>query len=293
MMDFNGQVVEAVVSDTNDTSVFAQYAGVTLACNADEFEKAPAVGDTLSGFAYEDEHHHARITTKMPKISESQYTFCEVVQVRRDLGVFVDVGLEDKDVVVSLDQLPLESYLWPTRGDRLNIRLQIDNKHRMWGDLAQPGLYQQLSRRASDDMKNKNVTATAFQLKKVGTFVFTEDHQIGFIHPSERDVEPRLGQVVQARVIGIRDDGELNLSLKPRAYEAIGDDAAMLLAIMKHNRDHQLGLTDKSAPEDIKSQLDISKGAFKRAVGHLLKARYITQHDGVIELTDAGLNAED
>jgi predicted RNA-binding protein (virulence factor B family) len=163
----------------------------------------------------------------------------------------------------------------------------------MWGDLAQPGLYQQLSRRASDDMKNKNVTATAFQLKKVGTFVFTEDHQIGFIHPSERDVEPRLGQVVQARVIGIRDDGELNLSLKPRAYEAIGDDAAMLLAIMKHNRDHQLGLTDKSAPEDIKSQLDISKGAFKRAVGHLLKARYITQHDGVIELTDAGLNAED
>lgn len=291
-MDFNGQIVEATVSDTNETNIFAQYEGLTLACNAAEFEKMPEVGDTLKGFAYEDEHHHGRITTKMPKISESQYAFCEVVQIRRDLGVFVDVGLEDKDVVVSLDQLPLEGFLWPSRGDRLMIRLKIDNKHRMWGDLAQPNLFQQLSRRTKEDMKNKNVEVTVFQLKKVGTFVFTDERQIGFIHPSERDVEPRLGQVLQARVIGIRDDGELNLSLKPRAYEAISDDAAMLLAIMKHNREHKLALTDKSAPEEIKMQLDISKGAFKRAVGHLLKARYITQHDGVIELTEDGLNAE-
>lgn len=292
-MDFNGQFIDAKVSDVNDDDIFVQYDNVTMPCNKEQFENVPAIGDTVHGFAYEDEHHNPRFSYKLPKISHSEYAFCTVVQTRRDLGVFVDVGLEDKDIVVSLDQLPLESYLWPHRGDQLMVRLNIDKKHRLWADLADASLFQQLSHRAGDEMKNKDVVATAYLLKKVGTFVFTEDRQIGFIHPSERDQEPRLGQILNARVIGIRDEGSLNLSLKPRAYEAIDDDAAMLLAMMQHNGDGRMWLTDKSDPEDIKAQLDISKGAFKRAEGHLLKARLITKEDGYLALVAQDKQATD
>ncbi|WP_127848220.1 CvfB family protein [Lacticaseibacillus hulanensis] len=284
-MEFNGQFITGKVSDKNDTTVFVQYAGVTMPVDATEFgEDVPEIGADVTGFAYEDEHHHPRLTTKQPKISESQYAYCDVVATRRDLGVFVDAGLPDKDIAVSLDELPLETYLWPQRGDRLMVKLIIDKKDRMWATIAGGDIISQLSRRAHADMMNKDVTATVYRNKIVGTFVFTDEHQLGFIHPSERDVEPRLGQVVHGRVIGVRDDGGLNISLKPRAFEAIDDDAGMVLAVLEHSRDGRLELTDKSSPDEINRQLDISKGAFKRAVGHLLKARKITIHDGYIEL---------
>ncbi|WP_155285858.1 CvfB family protein [Lacticaseibacillus zhaodongensis] len=285
-MDFNGQIVEAVVSDHNDDEVFLQHAGETMGSSAEEYAEVPANGTTVRGFAYENEHHQARFTTKMPNISESEYSFCEVVQVRKDLGVFVDVGLPDKDIVVSLDELPAETYLWPARGDRLLVRLLIDKKNRLWASLAGAEIFQQLAHRAKPDMQNKDIEATAYLLKKVGTFVFTSDKYIGFIHPNERDAEPRLGQQLKARVIGVREDGQLNLSLRPRAYEAIDDDAAMLMAMLQHSHDGRMWLSDKSSPEDIKAQLDISKGAFKRAVGHLLKAKLIVETDGHLELVN-------
>ncbi|KRL85525.1 CvfB family protein [Lacticaseibacillus pantheris] len=283
-MDFNGQTVTGKVTDSNEDYVYVQYAGTTMAVQRSEFDEMPALGSSVTGFAYENEHREPRMTTKQLAISESQYAFCPVVQVRRDLGVFVDVGLPDKDVVVSLDDLPLENRLWPSRGDRLMIRLELDNKHRMWGKVAAPDFFPQLAHIAHDDMKNKDVTATVYRLKLAGTLVFTDDHYLGFIHPSERDAEPRLGQVVHARVIGIRQDGGLNLSLHPRAYEAIDDDAAMLLAVMQHSHDGRLNLTDKSDPALIRQHLDISKGAFKRALGHLLKARLVREMDGYVEL---------
>lgn len=286
-MDFNGQFITGKVSDTNETTVFVQYEGVTLPVAADEFADAiPDLGAAVTGFAYEDEHHHPRLTTKQPKIRESQYAYCEVVATHRDLGVFVDAGLPDKDIAVSLDQLPLENYLWPQRGDQLMVKLSIDKKNRMWAVIADGNVINQLSRRARPEMKNQDVTAIVYRNKIVGTFALTEAHQLAFIHPSERDREPRLGEVVHGRVIGVRDDGGLNISLRPRAFEVIDDDAAMLLAVLEHTHDGKLQLTDKSAPEEIKRQLDISKGAFKRAVGHLLKARKITLHDGYIELAD-------
>ena len=85
-------------------------------------------------------------------------------------------------------------------------------------------------------------------LKITGTHVITNDYQLGFIHPSEREVEPRLGEVVNARVIGVNDRGELNLSLKPRAFEAIGDDAQMILAALQHSQAHCYHIRIKVQP---------------------------------------------
>ncbi len=62
-------------------------------------------------------------------------------------------------------------------------------------------------------------------------------------------------------MIGFSNHGGLNLSLKPRAYQAIGDDAQMILAMLNHSVDHRLALTDKSSPADIKAQLRDFQGA--------------------------------
>lgn len=283
-MKFNGEIVTATVTDQNDTDVFVQYEGVTLGVAKTEFEAVPQEGDPVNGFAYENMHDQARLTTKIPKVGYDHYAFATVVEVRRDLGVFVNIGLPDKDVVVSLDQLPTLNHLWPARGDRLMIALTRDHKDRLWGNLADETIFHAVANLAKPSMANTDVTATVYRLKLAGTHVMTDDFYLGFIHPDERDAEPRLGEVVKARVIGVRPDGGLNLSLRPRGYEAISDDAAMVLAVLQHSQDGTMPYTDKSDPADIKNAFGISKSGFKRALGHLLKARLVVEEDGVTKL---------
>jgi predicted RNA-binding protein (virulence factor B family) len=135
-------------------------------------------------------------------------------------------------------------------------------------------------------MQKMNVSATVFRLKMAGTYVLTDDYYLGFIHPSERFDEPRLGEVVNARVVGLGHDGILNLSLKPRAFEAISDDAQMILTFLAKSATHAIPYTDKSNPDVIKDVFGISKGAFKRAMGSLLKAGRVKQVDGETILID-------
>ena len=85
-------------------------------------------------------------------------------------------------------------------------------------------------------------------------------------------------------MIGISSHGALNLSLKPRAYEAIGEDAQQIMALLEHSLDQRLALTDKSDPDEIRAVLGISKGQFKRAIGHLMKAGLVKQQDGYTQL---------
>ena len=135
------------------------------------------------------------------------------------MGVFVDVGIPDKEIVVSLDVLPELKELWPKKGDKLYIKLDVDKKDRIWGLPAEPEVFNVWLVLLTIICKPK-WPAIAYRLKLSGTFVYLpENNMLGFIHPSERYAEPRLGQVLEARVIGFREvDRTLNLSLKPRSF---------------------------------------------------------------------------
>ena len=284
MENLLGRIVAGNVTDQNETDYFVQVAGTTFRLAKSEIKKPLRAGATFRGFAYENEDHQMAMTRNAPDSQVDHYGWGTVVRTQRQLGVFVNIGLPDKDIVVSLDDLPDMMELWPQQGDRLLIALREDAKHRLWGVLADTDIYQAIAQPAKANMQNANVTATAYQLKLVGTRVMTDHFELGFIHPSEREREPRLGEELHARVIGVHDDGTLNLSLKPRAYEAIDDDSAMLLAALEHSQAGHLEFSDKSSPAAIKAYFGISKGQFKRAVGHLLKARRISQHDGELWL---------
>ncbi len=282
-----GKVVDAVMIDENDHDYFVQPArnGQTYRLPKDESPQVLHIGGSVRGFVYENENHQLQMTCQhIPTVQVDHYDFGTVVGVRRDLGVFVDIGLPNKDIVVSLDDLPNLKHLWPQKGDRLMMALKVDDKNRIWGQLADESVFEAIANRPNPRMKNKDVKATVYRLKMAGTFVITDDYCLGFIHPSERDQEPRLGQRISARVIGLSSHGSLNLSLKPRAYQAIGEDAQMLLEMLRRTPDHTLPFTDKSDPEAIRQEFGISKGQFKRAVGHLLKARMVSMVNGKLIL---------
>ncbi|ETA73183.1 S1-like domain-containing RNA-binding protein [Ligilactobacillus equi] len=284
LQDLMGREITAMVTDENDQAIFAQKDGHTFRLAKSELKKVPKPGAMITGFAYEDENHHLALTKTLPKSRLDWYDWGTVVKVNRSLGVFVDIGLPNKDVAVSLDDLPTITELWPNVGDKLLLALKVDAKGRLWGELATEEQIRQVSVRADRKMKNRNVTGTVYRLKMVGTFILTDHYNLGFIHPSEREQEPRLGQVVSGRVIDVKPDGSLNISLRPRAFEAIGDDAQMILAALQHTPGYVLPFTDKSSPDEIKAYFGISKGQFKRAVGHLMKAGVVKQADGLLEL---------
>ena len=275
--------VTGLVTDENEDFYFVQKDGQTLALSKDEGEFQ--LGQAVTGFAYSDMKQRLRLTTKDISATRTSFGWGTVSEVRKDLGVFIDTGLPDKEVAVSLDILPDIKELWPKKGDQLYVKLDIDKKGRIWGILAFPEDIQKLAGPAYDNMQNQELRAIVYRLKMSGTFVYLPDNQmLGFIHPSERYAEPRLGQELKVRVIGYRPvDRTLNLSLKPRSFEMLENDAQMILTYLESNGGF-MSLNDKSAPEDIKATFGISKGQFKKALGGLMKAKKIKQDELGTEL---------
>ena len=85
------------------------------------------------------------------------------------------------------------------------------------------------------------------------------------------------------------------MSVMPRAHEEIDDDAQMILMSLRREATKTLPFYDKSDASEIKQHFGISKSAFKRALGHLLKANLITEDkdSGTISLNESSEEKDD
>ena len=110
----------------------------------------------------------------------------------------------------------------------------------------------------------------------VGVFVAVDNKYFGLVPPDECFTELHEGDLVQARVIRVREDGKLDLSLRELSYLQMDQDAERILREIKKDNGF-LALHDKSSPFEIESRLGLSKAAFKRAVGQLLKEKKIVK----------------
>ncbi|MDD6326968.1 MAG: S1 RNA-binding domain-containing protein, partial [Lachnospiraceae bacterium] len=127
--------------------------------------------------------------------------------------------------------------------------------------------------------KGQSFTGTVYEYKKgLGAFVAIEDRYSGLIHEDELYSRVLVGDVVSGRVTNVRPDGKADLSLRAPAYKQMNEDSEMVYAIIRSYKDG-LPFNDKADKEIIKKEFGLSKNAFKRAVGHLLK-------EGKIEITD-------
>lgn len=282
-MSIIGQTISAIIVEESERFYFLQKGEDLL--RLDKTEGEHTVGDVVTGFVYVDKDDHRRLTTLEQKATNEHYGWGTVTAVRKDLGAFVDTGLPGKDVVVSLDDLPLEKDQWPKVGDQLYVKLIIDRKERIWGHLAWHEDFWNLAGPGYDNMQNQDLRAIVYRNKESGTFVYLPDNNmLGFIHPNERFSAPRIGQELQVRVIGFRkEDRSLNLSAKPRAYEMLDADSQMILAYLQ-SMGGKMAFNDKSNPDEIKATFGISKGQFKKALGGLMKAKKIKQSPEGTEL---------
>ena len=244
------------------------------------------IGEEYSFFIYPNRSGELFATQNMPDITKDKYDFAKVLKVDRD-GARVDVGLP-REVLIPWEDLPKVKTLWPEAGDQLLVTLRIDSQNQMFARLASEGIVDNMYTPVNDDSKqNEMLEARPYRVLRVGSFLLsTEGYKI-FVHESERKAEPRLGELVTVRIIGHNERGELNGSFLPLAHERLDDDGQVIFDLLVEY-DGELPFWDKSSPEAIKEVFNMSKGSFKRAIGHLYKQKMINIETGKISLTTKG-----
>jgi predicted RNA-binding protein (virulence factor B family) len=243
-----------------------------------ETEIPLTIDDNVTVFLYHDHQGRLCATTTKPKITSDTYDWVEVVDVVPKLGVFVNIGIS-KDVLVSVDDLPPLPSLWPQRGDELYCSLKTDKRGRLLAQLATDEIVKEIAVKAPESSFNQNIRGRVYRLIKVGAFIISDVGYLGFIHESQRRREPRLGEVVEGRIIGVKEDGTVNVSLLPRKHESIDEDAEAIYRYME-SRGGAMPYSDKSDPDDIQTRFHMSKAAFKRALGRLMKEKKVYQENG-------------
>lgn len=236
------------------------------------------VGAQVEVFLYRDHQGRMAATMHIPNILPGVYGWGEVVKVLPDRGVFVQTGLT-KDLFIGDSDLPAYKGVWPIVGDKLYCTMKITNQGNLIGKLATEDIFDEIRMDADERAFNLNVEGIVVRTRKVGSHIFTTEGYYGFVHESERESEPRLGQMMSGRVIDVKVNGMINVSFIPRGYEKRSQDAEKIWAYIQE-RNGAMPYSDKSGAEDIYDKFGMSKAAFKRALGQLFKERKIFQEDG-------------
>jgi len=278
----SGEVVTLTILEQQASRWILTNGVKELPLNASEVTEPLAVGDRLEVFLFVDRRGELAATTAIPSFVQGEYGWARVLKVVEREGAYVDIGTS-REVLVKAEDLPALKELWPIPGDHLFMTLRTDRNGELFGRLATEEKVSELYEGAFEEMHNKNVTARSYRLLPVGSFLLGVDipYRI-FVHESERNTEPRLGQDKVVRIIDVKDDGSLNGSLLPRKHERISDDAQRILNYLQEVGG-RMPFGDKSSPEEIQEMFNMSKGAFKRALGTLMKAGRVKQEDGWTE----------
>ena len=229
-------------------------------------------GDQMEVFLYKDSRDRPIATTAEPLLTLGDVGRLKVKEVSR-IGAFLDWGLE-KDLF-----LPFRQQTRKVRaGEECLVALYIDKSGRL---CATMNVYEYM-RTDSPYGPDDHVTGTVYQISEnFGAFVAVDDLYSGLVPKKEFYDQAKIGDRVEARVTGVKADGKLDLSLREKTYLQIDEDAEQVMKAIEEFGG-VLPFSDKASPEVIKRELSMSKNAFKRAVGRLLK-------EGRVEITDKSI----
>ena len=230
-------------------------------------------GDRLKVSLYKDSKDRLIATTNVPKLTLGEFAPLTVKEVGK-IGAFLDWGLE-KDLFLPYREMTgrVEA------GDEVLVTLYIDKSSRLCATMR--GLYD-LLKKDSPYKKGDTVTGRVYEFSdNFGAFIAVDDRYSARIANHEDHSFLRVGDVIEAKVSDVKEDGKLDLTLRDKAYIQMDADGAKILELLDSYAG-VLPFTEKASPEVIKRETGLSKNAFKRAVGHLYKERIIDLTDGKI-----------
>ncbi|WP_313990450.1 S1-like domain-containing RNA-binding protein [uncultured Selenomonas sp.] len=237
------------------------------------------VGDRVRVFLYLDPKRRLTASMRTPRMKEGQVARLRVINVTKE-GAFLDVGAERG---IFLPYAGMRGR--PQVGETVWAKLYTDKSGRLAVTMEVEDELRRASRPAAGVRIGDRLRGSVYNITDRGVFLFTEERYIVFIDHSEIPHRPRVGETVEMRVTYLRDDGRLNASLRPPKETARLADADAIVALLEEHGG-KMPYTDASSPEVIQSRFHISKAAFKRALGRLMKEGRILQRDGWTYLSE-------
>lgn len=236
------------------------------------------VGETVDVFLYHDPAGRLTASMRLPRIKIGQIGYAPVINTTR-FGAFVEVGTE-RGIFMPFAEMKGR----PKEGEYVWVKLYEDKSHRLAVSMEVEDEMRRASRAAADAVIGDWVEGAVYNITDQGAYLMTRERWIAFLHRSEFTGPILLGQFLKGRIVHIRDDGRINISLRHVKEEALDPDGEKIIVFLQQ-RHGKMPYGDKTPPAVIKAKLGLSKAAFKRALGHLMKEHKVYQEDGWTYLT--------
>lgn len=220
------------------------------------------IGDKIVVFLYNDSKDRLIATVNEPKMTLGQVASCKVLEMGK-IGAFLDWGLE-KDLFLPFKEMTTKV----SPGDEVLVALYVDKSGRLCGTMK---LYHYLET-GYNCKKGDWVEGTVYEISdNFGAFVAIDDRYQGLIPKKEIRNNIIVGKKIKARVTTVKSDGKIDLSINELSHIQMSIDADRVYKRLK-SEGGRLPFNDRATPELIRSEMDMSKNEFKKAVGNLLKA---------------------
>ena len=237
------------------------------------------VGDDIECFIYLDQDERPIATTEKPLAKVGDFVYLECSWTN-EYGAFLHWGLT-KDLFCPFREQKKRMEI----GDSYIVHVHIDEESYRIMASAKVEHFMQKPQSAKEVAlkQGEQVDLLVWQKTDLGFKVIINNAYAGLVYQDQLFKYIHTGDKLPGYVSAIRPDGKIDISLQPLGRAAATDFATTLLEYMERNggRCH---LGDKSDPEEIKRQFQVSKKVYKKAVGDLYKRRLIVITDNGIEL---------
>lgn len=275
-----GDINELKVKRISDLAYILDGGDEEIFLHKKEAREELSVGDSVSVFLYLDSKRRVAASTSKPLITINEPAFLKVVSRNDEMGFFLDDGMP-KDLLLSLRDFahPMEEA--PMPGDYLYVKLDVSgNSFR--AKLMPKEAFLEYMHPKGMLLINTWVDAYVVNNTSNGVVAYTIDGREIFVPKDLIRGQKRIGEKIKASIIKTIDDRRYQgTTLKPK-LEQLDEDATKILKYLKKHK--IVYLTDNSSPIEIYQTFQLSKAAYKRAIGHLYKEHIVTIDEYGVEL---------
>ncbi|EYE89401.1 GntR family transcriptional regulator [Fervidicella metallireducens AeB] len=273
------------LGDFNELEVVKEVDfGVYLKFNEEEIlmpkkyvKEGTKAGDVVRVFVYRDSEDRLIATTLSPKAKVGEFAYLTVKDVNK-VGAFLDWGL-DKDLLVPHNRQKVKM----EKGKSYVVRVLIDEATDRI--IATSKINNYLETQADDEIKEGDeVDLLVYKVVELGAGVIINNKYAGIIYNSDIYKPIKTGDKLKGYISKIREDKKIDVTIRSFGFKKVLDSKDIILNKLIENHGF-LALTDKSSPEIIESELQMSKKSFKKAIGMLYKEKKIEILDNGIRLT--------
>ncbi|UHA74224.1 CvfB family protein [Paenibacillus sp. 481] len=249
-------------------------------------------GDKVDVFLFFDTEDRLAATMKRPLLTLGEVALLKIADFHPRFGYFLEMGI-GRQLLLPISELPELKDLHPKVGESVYVKMALDKVGRLVAKIAGELDMDQLVFHAPYAWRNTWHEATVYRALRMGTFFIVDGGPlgfgaIGFLHESLRPRPLRVGERVRVRISHVREDGRVNVTLAEQKEVGMDKDADRLFRALKERPNGAMPYSDESPADVVKQRFEMSKSAFKRSLGRLLKAGVIVQKGSWTELTPAG-----